>query len=101
MPYRFTAFASDDLAKLLYDLAERAGSWAVSTRMEQKLFAAFEEIAAQPGIGHLREDLIPHQVHFLYIDPYLILYLRDTSPVIIVGVLHGARDIAALMSPRL
>jgi plasmid stabilization system protein ParE len=101
MSYRFSAYASDDLAALLYDLAERAGSWAVSTRMEQKLFVAFEDIARQPGIGHLRQDLLPYPIYFLYVEPYLILYERDTSPVVILGILHGARDIQTIMRDRL
>ena len=98
--YRFSPHALDDLDALLYSLAERSG-WDHSMDMEEKIYAALERIGRSPGIGHLREDLIPHEVYFDYAKPYLILYRRDTRPVYILAILHGARDIATIMQDRL
>ena len=67
---------------------------------EAKLYAAFETLAAAPGIGHLRQDLISSNVHFYYVEPYLVVYRRETNPLIILTVVHGSRDIAALLQER-
>ena len=58
MLYRLAGDALDDLDSLLYSIAEHSG-WEMSMRTEEKLFAAFERLGSDPGIGHLREDLIP------------------------------------------
>jgi plasmid stabilization system protein ParE len=69
-------------------------------RTEERLFSAFDVIAATSGIGHLRQDLLPQDIYFYYSKPYLILYRRDV-PVPIGGIIHGARDLAAPMQDRL
>jgi plasmid stabilization system protein ParE len=98
MPYKLTRFALDDLDTILCELAEQHG-WGYSMRTEEKLFEAFELIAITPGIGHLRRDLLPREVYFYFAKPYLVLYRRDVTPVI-GAIVHGARDIAALMLDR-
>ena len=71
--YRLSPFALDDIDDLLYDIAERSG-WDRSMDMEEKLFAALDRLGRSPGVGHLRDDLIPHEIYFDYARPYLILY---------------------------
>ena len=69
--------------------------------VEESLYAAFNRLAQNPGIGHLRDDLLPRTIHVYYADPYMVLYLRDTEPLYVVAIVHGARDIPALMRDRL
>ncbi len=95
MLYRLTAHALDDIDTLLYEIAERSG-WEHSFRVEERIFAAFDQLGLTPGIGHLRSDLIPRELYFHYVEPYLILYRRDTLPIVILAIVHGARDITAL-----
>ncbi|HZL27749.1 MAG TPA: type II toxin-antitoxin system RelE/ParE family toxin [Acidobacteriaceae bacterium] len=97
--YRLTHEALDDIDALTYNIAEHSG-WDRSMRVEAQLFAAFDEIARTPGIGHLRLDLIPADIYVHLSDPYLILHRRDTQPVVILAVLHGSRDVAAIMQKR-
>lgn len=99
MLYRLTADALDDLDSLLCQIAEHSG-WNLSMRIEEQVFAAFERLGENPGIGHLREDLIAQAIYFYYSEPYLIAYRRDTNPPIILAVIHGARDVAALLQER-
>lgn len=68
--------------------------------VEESLYAAFRLLAENPGIGHLREDILPRYLHFYYADPYMLIYLRDRDPIYIVAILHGARDIGPLMQDR-
>jgi toxin ParE1/3/4 len=99
LTYRLTHEALDDLDALTLDIAEHSG-WDRSMRIEAQLFAAFDEIARTPGIGHLRLDLIPADLYVHLSDPYLILHRRDTRPVVILAILHGSRDVAAIMRNR-
>jgi len=69
--------------------------------VEEQLFADFELLGRSPGIGHLRDDLIPHEIYFYYSRPYLILYRRDVQPIYVLGVIHGARDLVVVMRDRL
>lgn len=59
------------------------------------------KLATNPGIGHTREDLTELPVKFISVFSYLIVYDPETSPLQIVAVLHGARDVASLMRERL
>jgi plasmid stabilization system protein ParE len=95
-PYILTPRATEQFEALLYNLAEHSG-WERSIRVEERLYEAFNGIAAHPGIGHLRRDLLPREIYFHYVEPFHILYLRDTSPLWIIAIHHGSRDIAALM----
>jgi plasmid stabilization system protein ParE len=45
-------------------------------RMIDTLFAAFERLAAMPGLGHRREDLTDWPLRFWTVDAYLAIYRR-------------------------
>ena len=60
---------------------------------------AMRRIADTPGIGRLREDLADEPLRFLPVWSYLVVY-RPTSPVEIVRVLHGSRDVVRLLGRR-
>jgi plasmid stabilization system protein ParE len=97
--YKLSPHAEEDFANLLYEIAEHSG-WSRSMDVEESLYAAFSRLARNPGVGHLRSDLLPRTIHVYYADPYMVLYLRDTEPLHVVAIVHGARDIA-LMRDRL
>ena len=71
-------------------------------RWMEKLFATFEALARNPGIGHKREALTPHPVLFFPVGSYLIIYRHrpEDCPVEIVAVTQGARDIPAFLRTR-
>ncbi len=61
-----------------------------------RIRAATRRMASTPGIGHLREDLADEPLRFVAVWSYLVVY-RLTSPVEIVRVVHGARDVARVL----
>jgi plasmid stabilization system protein ParE len=97
--YRFTADSIDDFDKILYHLAEEAG-WGISTELEARIFESLATLASDPGIGHTRADLTRQYVHFYTVEPYLIVYERDTRPIVIHAILHGARDVKRILRNR-
>lgn len=90
--------ALQDLQDIWDFIAE--GNPDAAGRVQEELFEAFEGLASMPGKGHQREDLTDKPVRFFTVRSYLIVYRPDTVPLQIVGVLHGARDIPALLRQR-
>lgn len=65
-----------------------------------KHFDAFEALGRTPGMGHKREDLTWYSVLFWPVGSYLIIYRAERSPVEIVAVTRGSRDIPAFLRQR-
>ena len=57
-----------------------------------------ETIGKSPGIGHSRQDLTDLPLKFWKVFSYLVVYDAAASPIQIVRILHGARDISTVLS---
>jgi plasmid stabilization system protein ParE len=66
-------------------------------RLTAKLMDAFEALARLPGMGHKRDDLTTHPVLFWPVGNYLVVYRAERSPIEIVAIVHGARDIPTFL----
>jgi plasmid stabilization system protein ParE len=69
-------------------------------RVIDTLFAAFERLAALPGLGHTREDLTDRPLRFWTVDAYLVIYRAERTPIEIVAVTRGGRGIPRLLRHR-
>jgi toxin ParE1/3/4 len=69
----------------------------VADRIRDELFAAFGELAKTPGLGHYRSDLVAEPLRFWRVREYLIIYRSEKQPLEIARVLHGKRDVRALL----
>jgi plasmid stabilization system protein ParE len=69
-------------------------------RLIDTLFAAFERLATLPGLGHTREDLTDRPLRFWTVDAYLVIYRAEQTPIEIVAVTRGGRDIPRLLQHR-
>jgi len=69
-------------------------------RWTNKLFDAFEALGRTPSIGHKREDLTVYSVLFWPVGTYLVIYRAERTPIEIVAVTQGSRDIPAFLSRR-
>jgi plasmid stabilization system protein ParE len=76
------------------DSVDAADNWV------NRLFEAFEALAKRPGMGHKREDLTQLNVLFWPVGSYLIIYRAERSPIEIVAVTQGSRDIPAFLRKR-
>jgi toxin ParE1/3/4 len=97
--YHLTQAASDDVREIVAYLAEHS-SEETAFRIEDELFAKFASLAEHPGQGHRRTDLTRLRLVFFTVDPYLIVYQRDVSPIVIHAVFHGARDVKRHLRKR-
>ena len=57
---------------------------------------AFELLAANPGIGHRRDELRDRELRVWVVHSYLIIYDPSQSPIVILRVVHGARELQNL-----
>ncbi len=92
---RITVPARRDLVELqIYLMGESVDA---AERVMDRFRQAFDDLAANPGIGHRRDDLTRRDVRFLAVGSYLIIYRHDTQPVEVLRVVHGARDVRSAL----
>jgi toxin ParE1/3/4 len=91
---RLTDAAETDLAEIWAYIALEA-SEAIATRFVSAIKAEFDQLLAFPLSGPARNNLAPN----LRIKPhgaYAIYYTANAGELVIVRVLHGARDVGAI-----
>jgi len=98
--YELSPEAVEDLLRIQDFISSdnpRAADWSLTD-----CFSAFEHLAQWQRSGHSRPDLTSKQVLFWPADSYLIVYrVREAgTPIQIVAVLHGARDVPAIVDDR-
>ena len=62
------------------------------------VYEAMEMLFANPMMGHKREDLTNKPVRFWSFKWHYLIVYKDCSPIEIVRVLSGYRDITSLLS---
>ncbi|QKQ73792.1 type II toxin-antitoxin system RelE/ParE family toxin [Nostoc sp. TCL240-02] len=92
--FRLTKPAIQDIEQIVDYIARQSGL-AQSEGFLSKLDAKFAKIAQFPGIGRLRDEILPG-IRSLSIENYLILYMPIGQDVEIFRVVSGYRDIKAL-----
>jgi toxin ParE1/3/4 len=92
--------AAQDIFEIWLYIREHS-STEVAAEVESAILDTIALLAANPGIGHFREDLTGQRVKFFRVYSYLIGYRPDTSPLQIVCVLHGRRDLEQVLKTRL
>jgi len=79
----------------------REAGYGIARQMNAEFVSAFRAIARNPGIGHKRQDLAGDRaILFWPMRDFLILYRATRTPVLILMVLRGSRDIAQLIRAR-
>ena len=67
----------------------------IATRFLSRIERSFEPLCHHPELGPAREQLAPG-MRVTFQASYAIYYKALAGSVVIVRVLHGARDVAAL-----
>ena len=93
--YLLTPLAEDDLLDIARYIANDSPESA--SRVLNELHQAMTRLARRPFIGHRRPDLAAEPYRFWPVSSYLIIYRPDTTPLRIIRVLHGARDVRSLL----
>lgn len=91
-PFILTPSAARDLDEILEYVLEHSGA-NPALHVNKCLYEGFSKVAAEPGIGHVRDDLADESLRVWAVFSYLIIYSPETKPVQIIRVIHGARDV--------
>jgi len=97
--YQCTPQAADDLFEIWSYIARDSVEAAI--RVEDAVYNACELLAKGPLRGNVREDLTKLPLRFWTLQPfpnYIIVYDPQTDPLQIIRILHGARNILAILS---
>jgi antitoxin ParD1/3/4 len=69
-------------------------------RVEQAIYDACAFVAESPARGRLRPDLTTRPLRFWTLtrfSNYIVVYRVDVSPIVVVAILHGNRNIARIL----
>ena len=98
-PFRLTDDAILDIDAIWLYLLDKEGV-ETADRIVTEPFKGFYKLADIPNSGHHRADLTSKQVLFYRIFSYLVIYKPGSNSLQILGVLHGKRNVARILSQR-
>lgn len=93
--YRLSETAEAELADILDGITERDGVDR-AIHVLDKLLHAFELLADSPHLGAVRTHLTASNVRWWSVLGFLVAYDEADSPITILRVIHGARDLDRL-----
>jgi plasmid stabilization system protein ParE len=91
-----TPQARADLREILLDIA--VDSPRTAERLRVEFYAALGVLSGAPGIGHYHEELLSRKYRFWNFYRYVMVYEWGVKPMRIIAVVHGARDLATLLT---
>jgi plasmid stabilization system protein ParE len=97
--YQFTPQAVNDLLDIWSFIAQDNPE--AADRVEAAAFRACDLLVDSPLAGSIRKDLTPLPLRFWVVQPhpnYLIVYDPEKRPLQIIRILHGARDLAVVLT---
>ena len=99
--YALTPVAKADIFEIWSYIAN--DSEETADRIEQAIYEACAFVAEAPRRGHSRSDLTSRSLRFWTLTRYpnyTIVYRPDTSPLQVVAVLHGKRNLRRILKGR-
>jgi antitoxin ParD1/3/4/toxin ParE1/3/4 len=94
-----TPEARTDLIEIWNYIAE--DSLDAADQVLARPYDAFTRLAQTPGMGHGREDFADSRHRFWTVYSYVIAYRWHTTPLQIIAVAHGARQLQAFFQQRI
>lgn len=76
-------------------------SEATADRVIANIYEECDKLGDMPGMGHMREDLLDDRYKFWSVYSYVIVYRWQVSPIQIVAIVHGARELSSFFTGRL
>jgi plasmid stabilization system protein ParE len=99
--FRFTPQAMEDLEAIWWFIA--GDNRDAADRVEMEIVATCRRLAKHPLMGTKRQDITPLPVRFWTVAKfpnYVIVYRPETTPLEVIAVLHGRRDLKEVLERR-
>jgi plasmid stabilization system protein ParE len=74
--------------------------WTLLTVLSTRSLRPLNGSPRCPALGHVREDLTAQPLRFWTVGVYLVIYRAERTPIEIVAVTRGGRDIPRLLRRR-
>lgn len=94
MKYRISRRANADIESICDFIAH--DNPAAADDLDGRIHLAIKTLADFPGMGHGRPDVANRRYLFWAVGNYVVAYRVQASELIVVRVLHGARDFRRL-----
>ncbi|HYV36200.1 MAG TPA: type II toxin-antitoxin system RelE/ParE family toxin [Gemmataceae bacterium] len=98
MKYRISRRADADIERICDYIAENNPD--AAERLDEKIHRAIQLLADFPGMGHTRPDVADKRYLFWAVGNYVIAYRVEKKELVVVRVLHGARDFRKLFNRK-
>lgn len=98
-PFQLTPRALNDLSDIWDYIAE--DNVGAANRVESAILSACNSLAKHPMLGSKRTEITLLPVRFWTVTRfpnYIVVYRPNTEPLLVVAVLHGKRNIKALLA---
>ena len=99
--YALTPLAKQDIFEIWSFIA--SGNEEIADRVEQAIYEACAFVADAPMRGHSRSDLTNRPLRFWTLTRYpnySVVYRPETSPLQVIAVLHGKRNLRRVLKKR-
>lgn len=96
--YRLLVEAHQDIEDIWDYIAE--DSMAAADRVVARIYDAIELLPEMPRLGRPRPEWTNKPVRFLVVDNYHVVYVPASRPIVVLAILHGARDIPTILEKR-
>lgn len=93
--YFLSAIAEQDIDEIISYIAQENSNAALT--FLDTLYESMDMLSSNPMLGHKREDLTNRPVRFWPFKWHYLIIYKDCSPIEIVRVLSGYRDISSLL----
>jgi toxin ParE1/3/4 len=100
--FRLHPGAASDIASIWEFIAQDHPL--AARRVREDILDTIRKLVTFPGQGHQRTDLTSRPLRFQTVRNYLIAYVPDEEPLLVLSVLHGRRSprvIAAILRGRI
>jgi len=97
--FALTPDAVGDVVAIWDYLASSSGA-KVADRVLAKIYDECDRLATMPGIGHHRIELRNPIYRVWSVWSYLIVCRSNTTPVEVIAIVHGARELSNLLLRR-
>ena len=98
MKHRRSPLADSDLDDIWYYVASQSGSMGIADRLIGSITDRFVLLASYPNLGRARDEVLRPGLRSFTVGEYVIFYRVEDEDVVILRVLRGSRNIAALLS---
>jgi toxin ParE1/3/4 len=95
--FRISRRADADLGAIWDHIAR--DSIEAADKVELEIHSEIKRLAEMPGMGHEREDVGNPAYRFWRVYSYLVAYRMEGRTLIVVRVVHGARDLRRIFKP--